>query len=224
MKRIEYISYGVIAVFIILGIYFSHTNPEFFEERYAAEDGPLEWTSFVMFLATGGLMVGRAVRLRAKRTTLFLAMTFAAGLLMFFGAGEEISWGQRVFDIETPEVLAAHNKQRETNLHNLEIHGVSVNKLVFSKLLGLGLAFYLLVLTPWAARKPSIARLTEKFAIPLPTKLQVIVWILAMALPEFLVTTSRKHEVREGCSGLIVFATLLNPRNRFIYEAERLEE
>ena len=42
-------------------------------------------------------------------------------LLFFFGAGEEISWGQRIFGFKTPEPLAQVNKQDELNLHNLAI-------------------------------------------------------------------------------------------------------
>ena len=42
-------------------------------------------------------------------------------LLFFFGAGEEISWGQRIFGFETPQTLAQVNKQDELNLHNLSV-------------------------------------------------------------------------------------------------------
>lgn len=42
-------------------------------------------------------------------------------LLFFFGAGEEISWGQRIFGFHTPEPLAQVNKQDEMNLHNLSV-------------------------------------------------------------------------------------------------------
>ena len=41
-------------------------------------------------------------------------------LLFFFGAGEEISWGQRIFGFN-PEPLAQVNKQDELNLHNLSV-------------------------------------------------------------------------------------------------------
>lgn len=40
---------------------------------------------------------------------------------MFLAAGEEVSWGQRVFNIKTPDSIAKHNMQNEFNLHNLEI-------------------------------------------------------------------------------------------------------
>jgi hypothetical protein len=39
--------------------------------------------------------------------------------LFFFGAGEEISWGQRILGFETPTALSQVNRQEEFNLHNL---------------------------------------------------------------------------------------------------------
>lgn len=41
--------------------------------------------------------------------------------LFFFGAGEEISWGQRILGFQTPESLTEVNKQEEFNLHNLSV-------------------------------------------------------------------------------------------------------
>jgi len=41
--------------------------------------------------------------------------------VLFFGAGEEISWGQRIFDFKTPETLKEINVQQEFNLHNIEL-------------------------------------------------------------------------------------------------------
>ena len=40
-------------------------------------------------------------------------------ILFVFGAGEEISWGQRIFGFDTPDYLSSVNKQDELNLHNL---------------------------------------------------------------------------------------------------------
>ena len=39
--------------------------------------------------------------------------------LFFFGAGEEISWGQRILGFGTPQSLSQVNRQQEFNLHNL---------------------------------------------------------------------------------------------------------
>ena len=43
---------------------------------------------------------------------------FLLGSLFLFGAGEEISWGQRIFHFETPDFLGA-NLQHEFTIHNL---------------------------------------------------------------------------------------------------------
>lgn len=44
-------------------------------------------------------------------------------LLFFFGAGEEISWGQRIFNIKTPDALSAINAQDEITVHNMSFMG-----------------------------------------------------------------------------------------------------
>ncbi|MDX8396300.1 MAG: hypothetical protein R8K22_07805 [Mariprofundaceae bacterium] len=54
--------------------------------------------------------------LKSTRNIVFLLL----GLLFFFAAGEEISWGQRIFDFGTPEILNA-NIQHESNIHNLPV-------------------------------------------------------------------------------------------------------
>ena len=45
---------------------------------------------------------------------------FFLALLFFMGFGEEISWGQRFFGIDTPEHIKKLNMQGEINLHNLK--------------------------------------------------------------------------------------------------------
>ncbi len=44
-------------------------------------------------------------------------------LMFLFGGGEEISWGQRIFNYETPEAVEAVNEHDEFNIHNLEVGG-----------------------------------------------------------------------------------------------------
>lgn len=49
-------------------------------------------------------------------------------VLYFLAAGEEISWGQRIFNISTPDYLSAINDQNELNFHN-------INKRFFDRVL-----------------------------------------------------------------------------------------
>jgi hypothetical protein len=83
------------------------------------EDGPLEWTQFALFLTASSAFAVAAWRLR-RRGDLVGCVLIAIGAVGIFGiAGEEISWGQRVLDWQTPSELAAVNHQNETNLHNI---------------------------------------------------------------------------------------------------------
>ena len=68
-----------------------------------------------------------------------------AGVL-FVAAGEEVSWGQRVFGIETPDAFVDDNRQDELNLHNLDW---LQDKAILAQLaVGIGG-----VLLPWAFRQ-----------------------------------------------------------------------
>lgn len=53
--------------------------------------------------------------LNTNRNFFFLLL----GLFLIFCSGEEISWGQRIFGVRTPEYMMEVNDQGETNLHNL---------------------------------------------------------------------------------------------------------
>lgn len=52
------------------------------------------------------------------RTGRNIFLLLLAGVF-FFGFGEEISWGQRIFGLSTPEPLREINEQGELNIHNL---------------------------------------------------------------------------------------------------------
>jgi thymidylate kinase len=86
---------------------------------FVQEDGVAENLQAIAFAL--GAIVSMVAGLRLRRTgdrrlgALFLLM--GAGLVWV--AGEEISWGQRIFGIETPEALDAVNRQGELNLHNI---------------------------------------------------------------------------------------------------------
>ena len=54
---------------------------------------------------------------KTNRNIFFLLLTF----LFFLAFGEEISWGQRIFHLHTPEILNEINTQKEINIHNLTI-------------------------------------------------------------------------------------------------------
>jgi hypothetical protein len=95
---------------------------------------------------------------------------------MFVCLGEEISWGQRVFDWSTPESISELNAQNETNIHNIwfvhQRNRDGTEKGFVGKLLNMNRlfsAFWLIVFVffPVAARLSARARrLFQSSGIP----------------------------------------------------------
>jgi len=84
-----------------------------------AEDHPVEWLQFALVLGGSLLAAATAWRLCRDHDVLgaLLFTLFAVGLFVI--AGEEISWGQRVFAFGTPSDLASVNNEREFNIHDI---------------------------------------------------------------------------------------------------------
>lgn len=113
---------------------------------YTREDGCLESLQFFLLLMSATCCCHLALEFKRQQDRL-TAIMFAIGMVVFTViAMEEISWGQRILLIQTPEWMVGMNRQGETNLHNL--NGLSNKKMhlivgsygVFS-----GLGYYLLM-------------------------------------------------------------------------------
>ena len=147
--------------------------------KLCAEDGVIENLTALLYFAASALFVFGAVVLRGRNVWLW-----GLALMCFLVAGEEISWGQRIIGVQTPEALRERNVQGEMNLHNIEgVHG-SVRKLAL--LVILGICF----VVPLADRfVPPIRRLLERVRMPVyplaATGIAALA-ILLMAVPRLL--------------------------------------
>ncbi len=95
---------------------------------FVREDGYIENIQS-LFFAFAGLGAAGLARRFFKASDKLFGISFSllcAGLL--FVAAEEVSWGQRVFGIETPAALAEANIQKELTVHNLKALGNVVHK------------------------------------------------------------------------------------------------
>ena len=83
------------------------------------EAGAIEWLTVVFLLAAivYGVRVLRLAAGRGPRWLVVWALLLLLGAVYF--AGEELSWGQHVFQWATPETWRQLNPQQETNLHNV---------------------------------------------------------------------------------------------------------
>lgn len=66
-----------------------------------------------------GVFVSLIPRFFKRKQWFGLSVLVFLSLVLFVMAGEEISWGQRIFEWQTTGYFSEHNVQGETNLHNL---------------------------------------------------------------------------------------------------------
>ncbi|MCP4664915.1 MAG: hypothetical protein GY849_01005 [Deltaproteobacteria bacterium] len=220
MHPIEKITLAFVFILVITGVILSHAAPQFFKETYVVEDGPIQWLQVAALIMTMCLCFGRVVLLRKSKPTLFVAATLLLGLLFLFAVGEEISWGQRLFNIESSEWFQEHNAQEEMNLHNLVVKGTKINRLIFSTGLGIIMILYLVVITPLYRRKGKLSRLVDALAIPIPQTHHVIGYIALVLVVQFLVASSKKGELREFGMLFLFFLNVAFPYNKEIFDSK----
>ncbi|MCZ6594988.1 MAG: hypothetical protein O6943_08745 [Bacteroidetes bacterium] len=138
----------------------------------AQEDGFYETATVIWFLGTAIIFFylffkdttgNNFFRLKLKKNVFFLLL----GMLFVFGAGEEINWGQRILNLQTPESLKEKNLQGQINIHNLSIfHGTNEHgerKTGLAKLLTAGRLFSIFWLL-WCFIIPILNKVNSKIA------------------------------------------------------------
>lgn len=88
-------------------------------QALVAEDGPVENLQFLLFLLSGVLAGVVARRLARIGLALHCWLYWLLALALVVVAMDEISWGQRLLGIETPESVEKVNLQGELTIHNL---------------------------------------------------------------------------------------------------------
>ena len=224
-RHIEVSAAIVIASFLVFSIYLSRFNDAAFRFELTLEDGFIEWCTVMVLLGAMGVCIRRFWLLRRARSPLFLSVTALLALLCLFGAGEEISWGQRILDLETPDYLKERNAQGELGLHNLVIdvggRDVKVNKLIFGTGLALCLTIYLFVATPLYRHQPVVRQFFNRIAAPMPRNFHLAGYLLVLATVELLIDSSKRGEMTEFAGSIIFALNITYPWNPEIFDPKQ---
>jgi hypothetical protein len=217
--RLSLVEKGILSLvllIIIIGFVLYYTDLPIFE-KYVEEDGIVEWLTVLGLLLGTIVCVSRFLKLRKFKNWWFLFVVIDMGLLLFFAAGEEISWGQRILGIKSSEFFLEKNSQGETNLHNLVVDGVKLNKLIFSIGLIIVMGIYLVVIPFLYKYNPKIKNFIDRSGIPLPRIYQVIS-ILVVFLLTSLIPHEKKAELLEAGIALLLFLIIRYPGNLFAFQ------
>jgi len=193
-------------------------------ERWAREDGFFENATALLYAAAAYCFARQAWKaefpgdasVNAGRFFL-LGWTFFA----FFVAAEEISWGQRIFGIETPESIKALNYQGEITLHNMQFvydtftsseTGIFRANAFSLFMIGNGL------IIPLATALAPVRRVIQRFAFPVIPLGYSLIFVLILfyskLLRSFAVDPTTPPEIAEAFWALGIFLFSLHGLRR----------
>ena len=189
---------GSVLLYPGLLLFFSALHPNYYR-LINREDYIIEWLTVVFFALTSILAVYQIVLIKLKSTSIpiFLILMTAACLVF---ALEEISWGQRIFNVESPEYFIEHSDQQEINLHNVfsERFSIRTKQITALVMFAYGVVF------PISSINTSFSQFFHKLGIIIPARVLIPGFLIACALTSDRYFTGLEEEVSE-----FFFSTLL---------------
>lgn len=212
LSLIDRVLFTLAILSLIATVIYYFTDQAAFTNDFAIEDGPVEYGTAFFLLLASMVLLRNAAALKGKRGLGAALVTGFFALLFFFAAGEEISWGQRIFGWESNEYFKQANAQQQTNIHNLVVGDIRLVKTLFGGVLSLVLLTYLVVLPLLCLRFEALVRLANRLVIPLPDMRHMGLTLLA-TLVIFSIQMMTKWEVYEFVFSLTAVSIFLRPRN-----------
>ena len=174
------------------------------------EDGIVEWMQFLCFSVISVLVAFVASERwkKSPRISIELLALVGVSALTALAALEEVSWFQRVLNVQSPEFFVQNNRQAETNLHNLALGSASLHKTVLLKLIFIVGMTHNLVLPLLARSRPGVKRWVESMGLYLPPLAAAIPYLVLVILSHLLIDHPRKGELGETFGAVHYLATV----------------
>ena len=193
--------YFLLIPFLLIILSFIYLINEQLYMHLTNEDGLLEWTTFFSLFLAGVLSFVISIRLKRSKSPYFWFFILFS-VFCFFSSMEEISWGQRIMDINTPQFFVENSTQPETNIHNvmqkwgrgIPFFGLSYN-FKTKHLAGIVLFLYGAFL-PLAARSRKMSEFLRRKSIVVPPGILSLSFVIA-ALMMIDKPTGREEELGE---------------------------
>ncbi|QQR91711.1 MAG: hypothetical protein IPJ88_08390 [Myxococcales bacterium] len=181
-------------------------------DLWMAEDAWVEWGTFFSFFAVLPLVAWQLYKEhQQERSRDFLSQLALIALSLFcvFIAGEEISWGQRLFALKPPDYFLAHNFQQELNLHNLVAEEKTLGQKIDTRYFVAALAVLYGVLIPLL--RLSIERFWKPigFLSAVAPSLFLLPYFACVALMELIYPLQMGGEAAEFGLGLLFLCSAI---------------
>ena len=173
----------LLILFVVVGIaimYYAVFDIEHYEfimqEDYLVEYG----SALFWLLAAVIVLIQSLILLFNKPNKYQLVINMVLIIFFIICAGEEISWGQRIFKFPTPEFLKVINVQNETTLHNIGSISIFSNGFFLVSLI------FFLYIPFLIKRNSSVKNVLYFINFPIPTRFATYVFIASLFVWIFL--------------------------------------
>ena len=122
VRHRDAITWGIMLfplLFIFLMIMGKLLVPSFYR-TLIAENNVIELATLLAYLLASAVAVSLAIDLWRQHHTILSVMYCFLSAGLFVIAMEEISWGQHLIKNPSPDFFETHNRQGETNFHNID--------------------------------------------------------------------------------------------------------
>jgi hypothetical protein len=89
-------------------------------EALIQEDSVIEYMQFLFYFLSSIVSFLASVKFLRNKMLIHGVLYGMLAFMLLFISFEEISWGQRIFDIANPDYFQRHNVQNEISVHNLD--------------------------------------------------------------------------------------------------------
>ena len=104
---------SAVLLIVIVGIISFRIDPDWFVNVYVVEDGFIENLTVIALLKTTFTALIYRIKYAGEKSALFKVIMGFVIFATFFVAGEEISWRQRVFNIQSSEFFQRTTPSRK---------------------------------------------------------------------------------------------------------------
>ena len=104
-----------------LGIHQLDASGDYFSVWIESESGLIENATALLLIPATIFALSLGLHFYRLFGLAYLVWFVSVAAVCFGFAGEEVSWGQHWIGWDSPEYFAEHNRQGETNIHNLNI-------------------------------------------------------------------------------------------------------
>lgn len=212
-KNLDMAAMALIVATLVMTVIVYLVSTDYFTLVYAREDGVVEYGTAIFLLVSSAILLWNAKGLAGKGRGGAAALVCFYALMFFLAAGEEVSWGQRIFGWESTEFFMENNKQYETNFHNLMVGDFHLAKTLFGSVLTTVILLYLVVLPLLYPKGGWVARMADRFALPVPWLKHAAIALVASVIIA-VIDVNRKWEVYELIFSLLTLSIFLLPQNR----------